>query len=56
MELYGVSLALKLIDTLVMPIMEYGIEFWVHKDLDKIERINQHLFLQVYFGNKTINC
>ena len=35
---YDVTLALKLFDTLVSPIMEYGIEFW-HKNLEKIERI-----------------
>ena len=35
-----VTLALKLFDTIVSPIMEYGIEFWGHKDLEKIERIN----------------
>ena len=28
---YDINLALKLFDTLVSPIMEYGIEFWGHK-------------------------
>ena len=41
---YDVTLALKLFDTLVLPIMEYGIEFWGHKDLEKIERISLHFY------------
>ena len=41
---YDVTLALKLFDTLVSPIMEYGIEFWGHKDQEKVERINLHFY------------
>ena len=41
---YDINLALKLFDTLVSPIMEYGIEFWGHKYIEKIEKTNLHFY------------
>ena len=41
---YDINLALKLFDTLVSPIMEYCIEFWGDRDLEKIGKINLHFY------------
>ena len=38
---YDINLASKLFDTLVSPIMEYGVG---HRDLEKIEKINLHFY------------
>ena len=50
-----IYLCTQLLDTLVTPIPEYGIELWGFKGLKKLEK-NRHTckFLQIYLKRETI--
>ena len=39
-----INLALHLFDSLVAPVIEYGIEFWGEKGIEKIEKVNLHFY------------